>query len=268
MVIEKKECIPIDNNNRTGTQFGALLLILLSAGLWSAVKAETAAEVIATAVANPQRSEADRQRDARDKPAAVLSFIGLRPGMKVADVISGGGYWSELMSYVVGAHGKVIAQTCGPYIKWNAEETKTRFALDRLPNVMPLSQELSDLDLGNESLDLILMVMVYHDIYYHSSIWTPPNRDDFFKRIREALKPGGVLVIIDHAALPGTEASAAQGLHRIDEAFAKFDVERAGFALRAESDVLRNPADDRTTTVFDGGIQGHTDRFVLLFVKR
>jgi predicted methyltransferase len=246
----------------------AALLLLVNIGPVSPVSAETPAETIARAVANPQRSEADQQRDGRDKPAAVLSFIGLRPGMKVADVISGGGYWSELMSYVVGPQGKVVAQTCGPYIKWNAEETKTRFARDRLPNVMPLSQELSDLDLGNESLDLSLMVMVYHDIYYHSSIWAPPNRDDFFKRIRKALKPGGVLVIIDRAALPGTERSAAQGLHRIDEAFAKFDIERAGFALQAESGVLRNPDDDRTTNVFDGGIAGHTDRFVLRFVKR
>jgi predicted methyltransferase len=244
------------------------LLLLLTIGPLSPAPSETRDEAIARAVANPQRSEVDRQRDARDKPAAVLSFIGLHPGMKVADVISGGGYWSELMSYVVGPQGKVIAQTCGPYIKWNAEETKTRFAQGRLPNVMPLSQELSDLDLGNESLDLILMVMVYHDLYYHSSIWTPPNRDDFFQRIRKALKPGGLLVVIDHAALPGTESSAAQGLHRIDETFAKFDIERAGFLLQAESDVLRNPEDDRTTVSFDAGIQGHTDRFVLRFVKR
>lgn len=233
-----------------------------------AAAAEIADQLIARALATPQRTEADRQRDARDKPAAVLTFIGLQPGMKVADVISGGGYWSELMSYVVGPKGKVIAHTCGPYIQWNADERKARFAPGRLPDVVPLSQELPELDLGNESLDLILMVMVYHDIYYHSSIWTPPNRDDFFKRIRKALKPGGMLVIIDHAALPGTESSAAQGLHRIDEAFAKFDIERAGFALQAESDVLRNPDDDRTTNVFDGGIAGHTDRFVLRYIKR
>jgi predicted methyltransferase len=250
------------------TVLAALILLLPTVGSWSAVRAETQSEAITRAVANPQRSEVDRQRDVRDKPAAVLSFIGLRPGMKVADVISGGGYYSELMSYVVGPQGGVIAHTCGPYIKWNADERRVRFAEGRLPNVSPLSQELPDLDLGDESLDLILMVMVYHDIYYRSSIWTPPNRDDFFRRVRKALKPGGMLVIIDHAALPGTESSAAQGLHRIDEAFAKFDIERAGFALQAESDVLRNPDDDRTTNVFDGGIAGHTDRFVLRFAKR
>jgi predicted methyltransferase len=246
----------------------SVILVLLLVAFWSPAGAQPFAEAITLAVANPQRSDADRQRDARDKPAAVMTFIGLRPGMKVADVISGGGYWSELMSYVVGPKGQVIAHTCGPYIKWNADERKTRFASGRLPNVVPLGQELVDLDLGTDSLDLILMVMVYHDLYYKSSIWTPPDRDDFFRRIRKALKPDGMLVIIDHAALPGTESLAAQGLHRIDEAFAKFDIERAGFILQGQSDVLRNRDDDRTTNVFDGGIAGHTDRFVLRFVKR
>jgi predicted methyltransferase len=246
----------------------ALLLLTLAIGFVQSGDAVTVDEPVARAVANAQRSEMDRLRDARDKPAEVLSFIGVHSGMKVADVISGSGYWSELMSYVVGPKGQVIAHTVKTYEQWTADVRKARFADGRLTNVMPLSQELPDLDFGNESLDLILMVMVYHDIYYRSSIWTPPNRDDFFRRIRAALKPGGILAVIDHAALPGTESSAAQGLHRIDEAFAKFDIERAGFALQAESDVLRNPGDDRTLNVFDGGIQGHTDRFVLRFVKR
>jgi predicted methyltransferase len=245
-----------------------LLIVLLTSCLSSAVRAASVDEIVARAIANPQRSEADRLRDARDKPAAILSFVGLRPGMKAADVISGGGYYSELMSYVVGAKGSVIAHTVKTYDRWVADERKARFAAGRLPNVEPLHAELSQLDLGNESLDLILLGMVYHDLYYKSSIWTPPDRDDFFARLRRALKPGGTLIVIDHAALPGTESSAAQGLHRIDEAFAKFDIERAGFVLQAESDALRNPDDDRTTNVFDGGIQGRTDRFALRFVKR
>ena len=245
-----------------------ILLSLLVLTTWSPARAEVPAEAIARAIANPQRSEADRQRDARDKPAAVLSFIGLRPGMKVADVISGGGYYSELMSYVVGPTGKVIAHTVKTYDRWVADERKARFAEGRLPNVVPLSEELPSLDLGDESLDLILMVMVYHDIYYKSDFWTPPNREDFFKRIRRALKPGGTLAIVDHAALPGTGNTAAQNLHRIDEAFAKRDIERAGFKFQAESDVLRNPADDHTILAYDPRIQGHTDRFVYRFVKQ
>lgn len=246
----------------------SLLLLPFTIGLVSPASAETPAEAVARAIENPQRSEADRLRDARDKPAAVLSLIGLRPGMRVADLISGGGYYSELMSYVVGPKGKVIAHTVKTYDRWVADERETRFANGRLPNVVPLHSELSDLQLGNESLDLILMVRVYHDVYYTSDIWPRVNRDDFLERIRAALKPAGILAIIDHAALPGTGSSAAQGLHRIDEAFAKFDIERAGFEFQAESDVLRNPPDDRTLNVFDAGIVGRTDCFVYRFVKR
>lgn len=245
----------------------ALLLVLVIGAAVSPARAETATEAIARAIANPQRSEADRLRDASDKPATVLNFIGLRPRMRVADLISGGGYYSELMSYVVGPRGKVISHTVKTYDRWAAEERKTRFAAGRLPNVVPLYSELPELELGDEPLDLILMVKVYHDIYYRSDIWPRVNRDDFFARIRKALKPGGILAVIDHAALPGTGSSAAQGLHRIDQAFAKVDIERAGFEFQAESDVLRNPADDHTLNVFDAGIQGHTDRFVYRFVK-
>jgi predicted methyltransferase len=253
---------------RIRATLASLLVVLLTIVSGVPASAETPGEVIARAVANPQRSEADRQRDARDKPAAVLSFIGVRPGMKVADVISGGGYYSELMSYVVGPTGKVIAHTVKIYDRWVADERKARFAEGRLPNLVPLSEELPELQLGKESLDLILMVMVYHDIYYKSDFWTPPNRDDFFNRIRTALKPGGILAIVDHAALAGTGNTAAQSLHRIDEAFAKRDIERAGFKFQAESDVLRNPADDHTILAYDPRIQGHTDRFVYRFVKR
>lgn len=246
----------------------ALVSGFLTISMSSSIHAESTSELIARAVENPQRSEADRLRDASDKPADVLNFIGLRPSMKVADFVSGGGYYSELMSYIVGPQGKVIAHTVKTYNQWVADERKARFGNGRLPNVVPLDSELSELSLGDESIDLILMVKVYHDIYYASSIWPRVNRDDLFARLRKALKPGGILAVIDHAALPCTGSSAAQGLHRIDEAFAKFDIERAGFKFEASSDVLRNPADDRTLNVFDGGIQGHTDRFVYRFVKR
>ena len=244
------------------------LLLLLTIEAMSPADARSASQAIARAVANPQRSEADQQRDVRDKPAAVLDFIGLQPGMKVADVISGGGYYSELMSYVVGPKGTVVAHTVKTYDQWNLDERKVRFAKGRLPNVLPLYSELPQLQLSQEPLDLILMVMVYHDIYFKSDFWTPPDRDDFFKRIRAALKPGGILAIIDHAALPGTSSNAAQDLHRIDEQFAKNDIENAGFVFQAESDVLRNPADDRRILAFDKTIQGHTDRFVYRFIKK
>lgn len=246
----------------------ALLLLVLAIGPWSPARAETPAESIARAIANPQRSDADRARDETSKPAAVLSFMDLRPGMHVADVISGGGYWSELMSYIVGPKGEVIAHTVKTYDQWDADERKVRYAPGRLPNVIPLKAELPELDLGNGSLDLVLLSMVYHDIYYKSNFWTPPDHDDFFRRIRKSLKPGGVLMVIDHVALPGTGSSVPQQLHRIDASFAKHDIEGAGFKFQAESDALRNPDDDHTILAYDEKIRGHTDRFIYRFIKR
>ena len=245
-----------------------LLLVWLIVGLASPVAADRLDPVIAQAIANPQRTDADRARDARDKPAALLAFMGVRPGMRVADVLAAGGYWSELLSYVVGPTGSVISHTVKEYDAYVTDERNARFGNGRLPNVAPLHVELAKLDLGDQSLDLILMVMVYHDIYYHAADWPAVDRDDFFARIRRALKPGGELVIVDSSALPDSGNRAAQDLHRIEAAFAKSDVERAGFSLQAESDVLSNPGDDRTLSVFDKKIQGHQDRFVFRFVKR
>jgi predicted methyltransferase len=259
---------PVSNRRALFVSIAALLCTVLTIGPFSSVSASTSDEAIARAVANPRRSDVDRLRDVTSKPAAVLRFMHLRPDMRVADVMSGGGYWSELMSYVVGPKGKVIAHTVKAYDKQSAHERTVRFADGRLPNVVPLKSELPDLQLGKESLDLVLMSMVYHDVYFTSGDWPPVNRDDFFAQIRAALKLGGILVVIDHAAVTGTGNTAAQELHRIDEEFAKHDIERAGFKFEAQSDVLRNPADEHTLLSYDNAIRGHTDRFVYRFVKR
>ena len=111
------------------------------------------------------------------------------------------------------------------------------------------------------------MVLVYHDIYFTADYWPAVNRDNFFRQIRSSLKPGGVLVVIDHSAIADTGMSAAQNLHRIDEVFAKQDIESAGFVFDGASDVLRNPDDTRTLSVFDEAIRKQTDRFVYRFIK-
>jgi SAM-dependent methyltransferase len=105
-------------------------------------------------------------------------------------------------------------------------------------------------------------------IWRKYDFWTPPDHDGFFARIRKALKPGGVLIVIDHVALPGTGNSAPQQIHRIDEAFAKRDIESTGFRFQAASDALRNPGDDHTILAYDEAIRGHTDRFIYRFIQR
>ena len=219
------------------------------------------------AVNNPARSLADRERDKDSNPNAVLNFIELKPGMKVLDLFAGGGYYSEMLSYAVGPDGQVISHTNATYEGMTGEEAAARFKDDRLPNVRRVISEISNLGLEEASLDVVLMVLVYHDIYFSADYWPKVDRDNFFRQIRGSLKPGGVLVVIDHSAIADTGMSAAQSLHRIDEVFAKQDIESAGFIFDSASEVLRNPDDTRTLSVFDEAIRRKTDRFIYRFIK-
>ncbi len=219
------------------------------------------------AVANPARSEADRERDISSKPAAVLDFFGVQPGMTVLDLFSGGGYYSEVLAYTVGPNGQVISHTNKVYESSAGEETEKRFSDERLSNVRRLHSEFDNLQLKPASLDMILIVLAYHDIYYVADYWPKVDRDSFVKQLRASLKPGGVLAIVDHAAIVGSGISAVQDLHRIDEVFAKGDIERAGFMFDSASELLRNGEDDRSLGVFDEAIRRKTDRFVYRFIK-
>ena len=226
----------------------AFVLLAAPAGI-SVASSQSPENPVAMAVADERRTEADRERDDSSKPIAVLSFFGVEPGMHVLDLLSGGGYYSEILSYAVGPNGEVVAHTNDIYEKYHGDEIAERYREDRLPNVKRLSSNAPDLKLGSEAFDMVLMVMVYHDVYYvsesnprHPKI----DRDRFFAQIRHCLKPGGVLAIVDHSARPGTGASAAQDLHRIDQEFARDDIGAAGCVLiyrptsRGDNRCLRN----------------------------
>ena len=245
-------------------------LLLATAIASAAVSARSSQGETEAAVSDPRRSEADRARDETSKPVEVLGFFGVKPGMRVLDLLSGGGYYSEILAYAVGSEGRVVAHTNDIYEKHHGDEISERYRDNRLPNVERLISNAPELKLGSETFDVILIVLVYHDVYYVSES-NPKHpeidRDRFFAQIHRALKPGGVLAIVDHSAKPGTGKSAAQELHRIDESFAKTDIESAGFVFDRESKVLRNPDDDRTMLVFDERIRRKTDRFVYRFLK-
>ena len=249
-----------------------LLAFLLSATAITsaAIPARSSQGEIEAAVSDPRRSEADRARDETSKPVEVLGFFGVEPGMRVLDLLSGGGYYSEILAYAVGSEGRVVAHTNDIYEKYQGKEISERYRDDRLPNVERLISNDPQLKLGSEAFDMILMVLVYHDVYYISES-NPKHpeidRDRFFAQIHRALKPGGILAIVDHSAESGTGKNAAQELHRIDESFAKADIESAGFVFARESNVLRNPDDDRSMLVFDDRIRRKTDRFVYRFLK-
>ncbi len=244
-------------------------LLLVSLAIASAAfAADTAPDsVYARAVADPARSEKDRTRDAREKPADVLALAGFAPGMKIADIFAGGGYYSELVSDVVGPGGSVLMLNNTAYQQFAREELKDRLKDGRLKNVKPMLVESCNLRLGEGDLDGALIVMSYHDLYHvdEQGGWAPINAGNFLDQIHAALKPGAVFLIVDHAATGGTGKDAAQDLHRIDEAFAKRDIESHGFRLEKTWDGLRNSADEHSKMVFDPSIRGKTDRFVHVY---
>ena len=132
-----------------------------------------------------------------------------------------------------------------------------------LKNVQRYMREVDQLDLAENSLDAVFFVMGYHDMYHVSKDWKI-NPTDFIGQLKKALKPGALMLVIDHAAPVGSKTSLAQENHRIDEAYVKDELEKLGFEIVKQSDLLRNPDDKRLNSVFDPAIRGKTDRFVLV----
>ncbi len=247
----------------------ALAVLTLSAAGALAATDSTDDAIYTQAVAHEARSSQDRQRDARELPAEVMAFAGLQPGMKVADVFGGGGYYSELISYLVGPQGEVLLVNNVPYQNYAQDEAKARFVSGRLPNVRRSVIESCDLKLGKSALDAILIVLSYHDLYHADPLggWPAIDAAQLLDQIHAALKPNGVFLIVDHAAKTGSGSGAAQDLHRIEEAFARSDITSHGFTFEGSFEKLRNPNDDLGKRVFDPAVRFKTDRFVHLYRK-
>jgi len=227
------------------------------------------AREIEAAVNNPSRRKSDRGQDDQRRAEAVLAFFGVQRGMTVLDMYSGGGYYTELLSYLVGDTGRVVAHVNQPYLSYAKDELAGRYDDDRLSNVEQLIAENSELSLAPQSFDVVLMIKAYHELYYvdEAAGWTKVDIPDFLAEIYAALKPGGVLGIVDHNAVAGSPASTGGTLHRIDPVLIKRDVTAAGFTYAGESSVLRNPDDDLTQTVFANVLGDKTDRSVMRFWK-
>lgn len=222
---------------------------------------DAARAAIAAAVADAARPQADRDRDAARRPAEMLAFARVAPGQRVADLWPGGGYFTRLFARAVGPEGRVIA--------FVPSETPPRYSDPILPvtndragypNVTLVRTPQAAVALG-EPLDLVFTAQNYHD--FHNM----PGADvtAFNRRVFDALRPGGLYVIVDHSAVDGAPMTVTRELHRIDQAAVRREVEAAGFVYDGESAALRNPADARTATVFDASVQGHTDQFVMRF---
>ena len=241
-----------------GVAAGVCALALIAEG---PALAQQASGLIAAAVANPARQAADTARDAARKPGEVLAFSHVKPGDKVLELIPGGGYFSRLFSGAVGPTGVVYAAAPG----LNPETSKTVVAKP----VDPAFANVTPIVLGRavavpQPVDLIFTAQNYHDFHLTRLSLDVPALD---RGLFAALKPGGLLIIEDHAAVAGSDLTVPDKLHRINEDIVKHEVEAAGFVFDGESDVLRNPADPRTANVFTPDIRGHTDQFLLRFRK-
>ena len=221
---------------------------------------------IEKAVANPQRTADDRERDARDKPAEIMEFAGVKPGMVVADVFSAGGYWTELLSNAVGPTGKVLAINNVPYAQFSKDDRKARFTEGRLPNVEHHLIEASWFNVP-QKVDLAVIFMAYHDTYWvgEKDGWPAINTDGFIESVKRMLKPGGKLLIVDHNAAPGTGKEVAGTLHRLNEDWSKKSLIAHGFIFDKSYDGLRHKDDPLDKMVYDPSIKGKTDRYVHLY---
>lgn len=219
---------------------------------------------LAAALDAPGRPDTDKARDAARKPVELMTFAGVEPGMKIGDFIIGGGYFTRLFSAAVGPEGHVYAYTPAEFIRFNGDYQKSLDSVATLPNVTTLNGSLGKIGFPAD-LDMVWTSQNYHDM--HLGYMTPAQIAAVDKAIFDSLKPGGVFIVIDHYAPDGTGDSLSKKLHRIDIETVKAELKAAGFVLEDSSEVLRNPGDPRTASVFDDSIKGRTDQFVLKFRK-
>ena len=215
----------------------------------------------AALIAAPDRSDADREADKRRDPLPLLKFAGPAPGMKVLDMGAGGGYSTELMARAVAPNGKVYGQFPADGFQkaidnFNAR-LKTPAMSDAAADFRPFDDPIPP-DVSN--LDLITFLFYYHDTTYMKV-----DREQMDRKMFAALKPGGYLVIADHAALPGQGTTVGKTLHRIEESTLRQEIEAAGFKLAGEADFLRHPEDPRDAAVFHPAVP--VDEFVLKYQK-
>ena len=206
------------------------------------------------------RHEFDFRRDAARKPYELFRFLGLEEGMVALDVGAYAGYTTEMMSAAVGGDGKVYSQNTEQVLRTYADgyydrTMAERLANDRLPNVVLYLREYDDLGLDNE-VDVAFLGNLLHDFYYRDG---EDNAIAFLESIYAALKPGGVLGVMDHVGLEGANNAR---LHRMTPALARDLLERAGFEIDAESKLYASSEDDYALMVYNDAVYLKTDRFL------
>lgn len=213
-----------------------------------------------SAINDIARPPADRARDEARKPGELLAFAEIDRGDVVGDYIMGGGYVTRLLAMAVGSEGKVYAFQPNEFIAF-----RPAYATEQDEAVAPYPEQVAALrgPIGDpafpEPLDTIITVMNLHDLFIGPM--AEGTAETSIKALYDALKPGGTLVVVDHKAVAGAGAEAADTVHRMDEALALDMLTAAGFVLEEESDIYARADDPRTANVFDEAIAGRTDQF-------
>ncbi len=237
---------------------GAALLVLALSG---AAMAAPIPDYVTKAVADSTRPAADSARDALRLPAETIAFAGVKPGMKVAEFYPGGGYFTRPLSDVVGPSGHIYGIENA---KWDDGSDGKVAAAVPDHNVSMQMAKFGEFSLP-EKVDLAWITQNYHDL--HIAKYGPVDMAAFNKHVYDSLKPGGIYFVLDHQANRGTGDAQIAKLHRIQKSQVIREVQAAGFKLVGQDDALHRTTDDHTKSVFDKSVQGHTDQFMLKFVK-
>ena len=247
----------------------ALIALVLPAAAAAAAPSQAHASVPAyvQAALNDPARKADAADDARRQTAAVMAFAEVKPGQKVLELVPGSGYWTRVFSAIVGPTGHVYTVWPAEMAKYSSkslDDWRKLAATPHYANVSVLEQPAAQLSVPAK-VDLVFTAQNYHD--YHDPFMGPVDMAKFDREVFDAVRPGGLFVVIDHAAPAGSGLSDTNTLHRIDPAVVKQEVEAAGFVFDGASDALHNPADPLDIKVFDKSIRGHTDQFIYRFRK-
>jgi predicted methyltransferase len=237
--------------------------LMMSAPLAADAAASPLAKIIGSAVADPARPAGYRAADAFRKPAQTLAFSGVRPGMIVGEFYPGGGYFTRMLSDVVGPTGHVYAIEND---RWQdaVKDDKAMLAQGKWKNVSLDVQPFGTVKFP-KPLDIAWVTQNYHDM--RIAKYGKVDTAAFDREVYKALKPGGIFFILDHQGAANLTNADIEKLHRINRDIVVKEVTSAGFKLAAEGSFLRNPRDDHTKPIFDKSIRGHTDQYALKFVK-
>ncbi len=225
---------------------------------------------IEQALSHPKRTEKEVLLDTLRKPDQVLEFFQIKKGMKVIDVFAGEGYYTEILSHLVGSAGSVAMHNHSVWEAYSKKGSDERIKDNRLPNVYQVMQDLNNTHLKSNYYDAATIILGMHDMFLvseKSASGDKINSAAFLSSLYKGIKPGGIVGVIEHEASVDTAPESSAELHRLNSHFIKQMMKEAGFVFEQQSNILKNSNDDYNKVVWSKGLRRHTDRSVLRFRK-